>query len=256
MKNIIIYLRERNNIPYMLLVVILMVWLFAYPSIFGHDVSSHIARNTPLMTLGVVLLLIPMFISGTQATLKSDLIDGKILDDVTKSFRNFENYNNDVFIMAIGRLYIETADQRSSAMKNLALGFGLTIISVVLAVNLVFVSRVVPVDEFNKEYYLYSYIYPRFGAIAFIQIIAAFFLRWYGKNIEKISEISDKIMIIEFKKAAMNAAGDSVARSDAIKWMSDLDLISLKDTKKSAIKNQSILRKIIDRTSVSLTNKN
>jgi len=237
------------------MVILLMVWLFAYPSLFGYDVSTHIARNTPLMTLGVVLLLIPMFINGTQATLKSDLVDGEILEDVTSSFRKFENYNNDVFIMAIGRLYIETADQRSSAMKNLALGFGLTIISVVLAVNLVFVSRVIPVDEFNKEHYLYSYIYPRFGAIAFIQIIAAFFLRWYGKNIEKVSEISDKILIIEFKKAAMNAAGDSVSRQEVIKWMSSIELISLKDSKKSAIKSQSLAKRIIDRTSLNISNK-
>ncbi len=252
MKKILEYMKNRTNIPYIIGCILLLTGLFAYPYWKGIDVSAHIAKNTPLMTLGLVIMMIPLFINSTRATLRSDLIDPKVVPEIGVFFQDFSNYDTDTLKMSLIRLYLEIADQRSYSMKNLALGFGLTIVAITLAVNIVFVSRDLDVNVINESQYLLFYLFPRLGAILFIQLIATLFFRWYGKNIQRIEQISDKMLLIELKKSVMNVSD----KKEVLDWMSQVDLIALKTPKKKQDNNNNkIIQELIHKIPVNLVSK-
>lgn len=224
MRSIWVYLTERPNIPVLIMLVLFMLGCFAYPVYIGVPVPEFIRTNAPVIFMGVVTLLIPLFIFATRATLLSDLVDQEMLPKWKDFLVNIDNFDHSPLKMAVVRLYLSKADSRSSSMKNLALGVGFTVISVTLVIQLTVSANAPIVMALPVEDFLIKHIGPKVGAVFFIQAIGIFFFRHYSKNLKEISAISDRILFFETKLAALSVS--DMHREKLQNFLVDFDLDS------------------------------
>lgn len=196
------FIRNRPVVTTMGITVIALITFLLVGSLSGDSIFEFIYDNLPVFVLGSVIFMIPIFINATNDTLKIDLISPDMVSKLRSYYGDYNNYIENPFNMIFSRLYLELADQRSHATKNLALGVGFTVIAVLLSIFLVVTTQSKNVQSLDIQKYLATFLSPKVAVIIFIEGIAFFFLRWYGKNLGKISEISDKILLIELKLAA------------------------------------------------------
>ena len=200
------FLIERPNIPILIALTLFLISFFVYPIALGLPVSNFILANSPLIFFGVVVLLIPLFIQATKATLTSDLIDQEMLPAWSRMLKDFDNFDSAPLKMSVARLYLAKADSRSSSMKNLALGVGFSVVTLTLLIQLSVSANTPAVLALSTDDFLIKHIGPKLGAVFFIQLIAAFFFRHYSKNLKEISVIGDKLLFIEIKLAALQVS--------------------------------------------------
>lgn len=155
----------------------------------GRNIFDFFNENLPMFVIGSVIFMIPVFVHAKSSTLKLDLINPELVKRINENYGDYEGLSKQPFSMILGRLYLEMADQRSHATKNLALGVGFTTIAVVLSIFLIVAAQSEAVQKMDMNAYIATFLIPKVAVILFIEGIALFFLKWYGKNIDKISDI-------------------------------------------------------------------
>lgn len=220
--------------------------------------SDYVHNFNLLLVGGTVLLAIPIFYNATRSTLRSDLLDREVIEENKARFSNFSGYETSPLVQSVYRLYLEAADQRSYATKNLAIGMGLTLVTVIVIVSLIITSRATEISALDIERFLYTYLLPRASGVLVIQLVGGFFLRWYSQNVRRIGEISERILFIEVMLASQVLAGDDEkSKRDVLKeQLLTFDLSKLSDKKDDPDRlDRAVIKKIASNTSVSLSNK-
>lgn len=227
-------------------------------SFVNSSFSDYIYDYNLLFVGGSLILSIPIFYNATRSTLRSDLLDREVIEENKERFSNFSGYEKTPLIQAVYRLYLEAGDQRSNATKNLAIGMGMTLISVITIISLIMTSRATEVAALETSKYLYTYFLPRASGVLVIQLVGSFFLRWYSQNISRIGELSERILMIEVMLASIALAGeDEKSKRDVLKEQLipfDLKKLSTRAEDPDRL-DKAIIRKLANNTNVSLTNK-
>ncbi len=251
------FIRKRPVVTIMSIAVFALISLLTFAFVSTDNMFEFVYQNLPIFIFGSVLFMIPIFANTTNDTLKIDLIDQNMVNNLRLYYGNYDNYQNNPFFMIFSRLYLELADQRSHATKNLALGVGFTVVAVVLSVLLVVVTQSVSVQSFELKQYLTTFLLPKVAVIIFIESIALFFLKWYGRNLEKMTKISDKMLIIELKLVAQYTLKQELPEQKIL--IEDILKTNIKEEekilkKKDSLISEKILLKLLDKLNINLSN--
>lgn len=219
--------------------------------------SNYIYDYNLLFVGGTLVLAIPIFYNATRSTLRSDLLDREVIEENKARFSNFAGYETAPLVQSVYRLYLEAGDQRSYANKNLALGMGMTLVSVIVIISLIITSRATDVASLSTEKFIYTYLLPRASGVLIIQIVGSFFFRWYSQNIRRIGELSERILLIEVMLASQKLAGDDEkSKREVLKEQLltfDLSKLSTKQADLERL-DKAVIRKIASNTSVNISN--
>jgi len=224
----------------------------------GGDIFDFFYVNMPSFIIGSVLFIIPIFVHATRNTTKTDLIDSDAVIRLREYYKNQDNYASNPFGMIVSRLYLELADQRSHATKNLSLGVGFTVIAVILSIFLIVATQSKSVQSLDMNKYVATFLFPKIAAIVFIEGIAMFFLRWYGKNLIRIANISTQLLGIEIKILANhidNNLTDGFNKGAVVDNLLKTEPLVFRDARdagSSSLFDRDVLKKLIDRININL----
>lgn len=244
------YFEKRPNILPLIMVVLFITFVFGYPLYQSENPSDFIQRNAASIFLGIIVLLIPVFVLATRATLVSDLSDERLAPKLEAQVSDFSNYDTHPLKMTVARLFLAKADQRSSSMKNLALGVGFSVVSITLVVQLAASSSSSLVLALPNEEFLVKHIGPKAGAVIFIQVVATFFFRLYARNLREIVILTDKLTFIETKIAALQLS--DLHADDVRKWLLSFDLEMALTSQRVHPRSLGFPQKAVDKVNVSI----
>lgn len=250
-----------NNRPVvlsLLVAVLAFIFLVTYGLLTSSHIFDYFYAKMPLFLIATLLFAIPIFVSATQNTAKIDLVDPDTVRNLREYYKKQNNYFLSPFLMIFSRLFLELADQRSHATKNLSLGVGFTFIAVSLSVFLIITTQSGEVQALDIQKYLASFLLPKITVIVFIESIAMFFLRWYRRSLARISEISAQILDVEFKLLAhhVDRQPDSPNRDELVlNILKTVPLSPQDQSRDTALFDKEVLKKLIDRISINIANK-
>lgn len=250
--------KQRPVVLALSVAVALVAGFLAGGAFVDSSFADYVYNYNLLLVSGAIVVCIPIFYNATRSTLRSDLLDRDILEENKERFSNFSGYEHSPLVQSVYRLYLEAGDQRSYATKNLAIGMGLTVVSVIVIFSLIVTSRATDVAALETERFLYTYLLPRASGVLIVQLVGAFFLRWYSQNIRRIGDLSERILMIEVMLAAQVLAGkDEKSKRDVLKeQLLTFDLSKLsRQTGDPDRLDRAVIRKIANNTSVSISNR-
>lgn len=249
--------KQRPNVVFLSLATLFIGMFVTVSALFEITFSDYIHSYSSLLIGGTIIFSIPIFYNATRSTLKSDILDSEIIDEYKNKFKNFDNYSKDPLLHSVYRLYLQAADQKTYAAKNLAIGMGLTLVAVILFVSLIFTSRSSVVESLPMDVFLYTHLLPRIAGAVLIQFVASMFLRWYSLNVNRIGVLSDQIIYIEILMNTQSLAENDEKLKFVIidKQLTNFNLSVLSSSENKLDRlDRSVIRAIAKNTNINISN--